>query len=166
MQSKVSVVLVKSKSIDNSSDINKMSVHLEQMLAEKDRVDLKVRQGVTDASIRSSNFIVFCGYDSAILAEFFKSLTIIENLEDNLGPILFLYDEPGQSIWDHLNYILRSGMDLGRVNPKVFDKIISTWSHRDIISTVEINIRKLGTESITNSLPASDGGNVPETSGA
>lgn len=164
MQSKVSVILLKSKTIDNSSDINKMTVHLEQILTEREKLDLKTRQSLTDANIKSSDFIVFCGYDSSILSEFFKALSIIEGLEgSSSGPFLFLYDEPGQSIWEHLNYILTSGMDLRRIDPKVFNKIISTWSYRDIINTVDISIRKLGINAVNDNSPAVDGGDASET---
>lgn len=147
MQSKVSVVLVKSKAVDNSSDLNKMAVHLEQVLTEKDGVELKVRQGLTEAAIKSSSFVVFCGYDCATLAEFFKALSVIEGMESGEAPILFLYEEPGQSVWERLNYILRDGMDLRRVDPKIFNKIVDTWTYRDIIVTIDIALRKLGTGS-------------------
>jgi hypothetical protein len=166
MQSKVSVILLRSKNIDNSSDINKMSVHLEQVLTEKNKVDLKVRQSVTEAGIKSANFIVFCGYDSSILSEFFKALSVVESMEGSEGPTLFLYEEPGQSVWESLNYVLTRGMDLRRVSPKVFNKIIDTWSYRDIISTIDISIRKLGIDSATSNSTPSDGGNVPEVVGA
>ena len=147
MQSKISVVLLKSKAVDNSSDLNKMAVHLEQVLTEKDGVDLKVRQSVTEASAKSSDFIIFCGYDTAALSEFFKALSAVEAMDGKEGPILFLYEEPGQSPWERINYLLRDGMDLGRVSPKVFDKVIDTWSYRDIISTIDVSLRRLGTGS-------------------
>jgi hypothetical protein len=157
MQSKVSVILVQSKAIDNLSDINKMSVHLEQVLTEREKVDLKTRQSLTDANIKGSDYIVFCGYDTSIFAEFFKALAVIESLEGSAeGPILFLYDEPGQSIEDHLNYILTRGMDLRRVNPKIFNKIIHTWRYNDIIATVDISIKRLGTDATIDSSSDSD----------
>ena len=71
MQAKISAVLIKSRAVDNSSDLNKMAVHLEQVLTEKDGVELKVRQGLTEASMKSASFIIFCGYDCATLGEFF-----------------------------------------------------------------------------------------------
>jgi hypothetical protein len=151
MQSKISVILLKSKVVDNSSDLNKMVVHLEQLLAEKDGVDLKVRQSVTDALTKSSDFVIFCGYDTSTLSEFFKTLSIIEGMEGTDGPCVFLYEEPGQSPWERINYLLRDCMDLGRTNPKVFDKVISTWSYRDIVSTIEVSLRRLGTGSISSS---------------
>jgi hypothetical protein len=152
MQAKVSVVLLKSKAVDTSSDMNKMSVHLEQLLTEKDGVDLKVRQTLTEAAIKSASFVVFCGYDSVTLSEFFKAVASIEAAEGNSSPTIFLYEEPGQSIWEHINYIFRSGVDLRRIDPKIFDKVIDTWSYRDIIGTVDVAIRRLG----TNSTPTSD----------
>lgn len=147
MQSKVSVVLIKSRAVDNSSDLNKMAVHLEQTLTEKDGVELKVRQGLTDAVIKSSTFIVFCGYDCATLSELFKALSVVEGMDCGEGPVLFLYEEPGQSVWERLNYILRDGMDLRRMDPKIFNKIVDTWTYKDIISTIDVALRKLGTGS-------------------
>ena len=66
MSSKVSVVILKSKSVDSTSDINKMVVHLEQILTEKDNIDLKVRQSLTDPIIKSSQFIIFAGWDQGL----------------------------------------------------------------------------------------------------
>jgi len=148
MQSKISVIMLKGKAVSNSSDMNKMAVHLEQILTEKNKVEVKIRQSITEAVIKSTDFIVFCGYDTSVLSEFFKVLSVIENSEDGIGPTVFLYEEPGQSIWEHLNYILRGGTDLRRINPKIFNKIVDVWSYRDIISTIDISIRQLGIESV------------------
>lgn len=147
MQSKISVVLIKSKAVNNSSDLNKMAVHLEQILTEKDGVELKVRQSLTDSAIKTAAVVVFCGYDCGMLGEFFKALAAIEVFEGGEGPLLFLYEEPGQSVWERINYILRDGMDLGRVDPKVFNRVVDSWAYRDIISTVDLALRKLGTRS-------------------
>jgi hypothetical protein len=143
MQSKVSVILVKSKTIDTSSDINKMAVHLEQILTEKDKTDIKVRQSVTEAIIKTADYMVFCGYDSGLLAEFFKALSVVEEAEPEMGPQLFLYEEPGQSIWEHLNSILMEGVGLGRVDPKIFNRVVTTWSYRDIVQTINIKLRTI-----------------------
>jgi hypothetical protein len=150
MQSKVSIILVKSKTINNSSDINKMAVHLEQILLEKEKTDVKTRLSITEPVIKSADFIVFCGYDSSLLSEFFKTLSVIESLDENDGPTVFLYEEPGQTIWEHLNYILRAGAGLQRISPKVFNKVIDTWSYRDIIGTIDVGIKKLGTRATNN----------------
>jgi len=156
MQSKISVILIKRRAVDNSSDLNKMAVHLEQMLTEKDGVELKVRQGLTEAAIKSASFVVFCGYDNAALSEFFKALSVIEGMEGDSGPVLFLYEEAGQSIWERMNYILREGMDLRRMDPKIFNKIVDTWTYKDIISTIDVALRKLGTGSPTSAGTSAD----------
>jgi hypothetical protein len=148
MQSKISVLLLKGKNVDEMSDMNKMAVHLEQVLTEKDGVDLKIRQGLTDPAIKSSDFIVFCGYDCGILGELFKALSVIESLDGKEGPVLFLYEEPGNSIYEHLNRVLTSGMDLKRIESKVFDKIIDTNTYRDIIGYIDVSLRKLGTSAV------------------
>jgi len=149
MQSKVSVLLLKGKNVDEMSDMNKMAVHLEQMLTEKNGVDFKVRQGLTDPSVKSSDFIVFCGYDCGILSEFFKALSAIEGLDGDEGPTLFLYEEPGISVYERINNILTEGMDLRRISPKVFKKIVDTTSYRDIIGYIDVSLRKLGTAATT-----------------
>lgn len=143
MQAKISVVLIKSRAVDNSSDLNKMAVHLEQVLTEKEGVELKVRQGLTEASMKSASFIVFCGYDCAALGEFFKALSAIEACEGSDGPMVFLYEEAGQSIWARINYILRDGVDLGRMDPKIFNRVIDTWSYRDIVGVLDSKLRTL-----------------------
>jgi hypothetical protein len=149
MQLKLSVVLLKGQNINAESDINKMAVHLEQMLTEKDGVDLKVRQSLTEPTIRKTDFIVFCGYDTALLSELFKAMSVVETCEPNEGPTLFLYDEPGQSIQSHIDYIIRAGVDIRRIDPKLFDKVIDTWSHNDIIGYINVALRRLGTSSDT-----------------
>jgi len=154
MQSKISVILLKSKAVDNSSDLNKMAVHLEQVLTEKDGVDLKVRQSVTEASVKSTDFVIFCGYDTVSLSEFFKACAVVEGMEGTEGPTIFLYEEPGQSPWERLNYILRDGMDIGRVSPKIFNKIIDTWTYKDIISTIDVSLRRLETGSADSPNPS------------
>jgi hypothetical protein len=166
MQSKLSVILLKGRNIDETSDMNKMAVHLEQILSEKDGIDLKIRQSITDAMLKSVNFIVFCGYDTTILSEFFKSLSAIEAVEGQEGPTVFLYEEPGQSIWEHLNYILREGMDLGRVSPKVFNKVVDVWSYHDIINTINISLKRLGTNATNDNSPSTLRGNASEVVGA
>jgi len=154
MQAKISAVLIKSKAVDNSSDLNKMAVHLEQVLTEKEGVELKVRQGLTEASMKSASFIIFCGYDCGSLGEFFKALSAIEACEGSDGPMIFLYEEAGQSIWERINYILRDGVDLGRMDPKIFNRVIDTWSYRDIISTIDVSLRRLGTQSTSDTSSA------------
>lgn len=166
MQSKISVVLLKSKVVDNSSDLNKMAVHLEQLLAEKDGVELKTRQSLTDPTIKSASFIIFCGYDCPTLSEFFKALSTIESLEGVEGPTLFLYEEPGQSVWERLNYVIRDGVDLRRISPKIFDKVIDTWSYRDIITTIDIALRRIGTGSTSDTGPEAKRGATPASTGA
>lgn len=143
MQAKISVILIKGKAVDNSSDLNKMAVHLEQVLTEKDGVELKVRQGLTEASMKSASFIIFCGYDCATLGEFFKALSTIESCEGSDGPTIFLYEEAGQSIWERINYILRDGVDLRRMDPKIFNRVIDTWSYRDIVGVLDSKLRTL-----------------------
>lgn len=145
MQSKISVLFLKGKNIGEMSDMNKMSVHLEQVLTEKDGIDLKIRQGLTDPAIKSADFIIFCGYDCGILEEFFRTLSVIEALEGKEGPVIFLYEEPGNSIYEYINRILTAGMDLKRISPKVFDKIVDTNTYRDIIGYIDVSLRKLGT---------------------
>lgn len=164
MQPKLSVVLLKGQNVNAESDINKMAVHLEQMLTEKDGVDLKVRQNLTEPIIRKTNFIVFCGYDTMILSELFKAMSAIETCEPNEGPTLFLYEEPGQSIQEYINSLVRAGSDLGRINHKLFDRVVDTWSHNDIIGYINVALRRLGSSSnVTNSPVASiDGTGTPD----
>jgi hypothetical protein len=148
MPSKISVVLLKGKSIGETSDINKMAVHLEQILTEKDQVDFKVRQSLTEPAIKTSEFIVICGSDTSSLSELFKALSVLEALDGDDGPTVFLYDEPGIYTYEQINSILTDGMDAGRVNPKVFNKIVNTTSYRDIIGYIDVALRKIGTAAV------------------
>lgn len=145
MQSKTSVILLKAKNIDETSDINKMAVHLEQILSEREGVELKTRQSVTEVGVRSADFIVFCGYDSGVLGEFFKACGVVESMKggEKTPPTLFLYDEPGESVMEFVNYILRRGSDLGRVDSSIFEKVIDTWTHNDIIGTIDLHTKRL-----------------------
>lgn len=145
MQPKISVLLVKGKNIGDTSDMNKMAVHIEQVLTEKDGIDFKTRQGLTDPAIKSSSFIIFCGYDLSTLTEISKTLGVIEGIEGTPSPLVIVYEEPGVGIDESLNRILMEIMDLGRLNPKVFNKLVHTSSYRDIIGYIDASIRKLGT---------------------
>jgi len=143
MSSKVSVVILKSKSVDSTSDINKMVVHLEQILTEKDSIDLKVRQSLTDPIIKSSQFIIFAGWDASILSQFFNVVNILEKHETNDDKKLFLFDEPGKNCWTDLNRLLTFGMDIERFDPVVFDSVVDCWNYRDIMSYIDLELRKL-----------------------
>ena len=142
MSEKVSVVIIKAKSVDTTSDLNKMVVHLEQILTEQQKVDIKVRQSITETTFKNSDFVIFAGWDSTLISQFFNSVAILEKDEKN-DTILFLYDEPGASCWSNINRILTEGMDLGRIDSKIFKKIVDCWSYRDIMSYIDVKLRKL-----------------------
>jgi hypothetical protein len=145
---RVSVVLVKSKQAEPTSDINKMTVHLEKLLEENPSVDLKSRNSVTDANIKSADFVVFCGFNLDNLSSLFQALSVIELTESPIKtPIVFLYDEPGQSIYEDLDRILMRGMDLKRINHRIFKSLVDTWRHHDIIGMVNQEIKTRENES-------------------
>lgn len=167
MQIKPSVLLLKGRNTSDMSDICKMAVHLENVLLEMDGVDFKTRQGLTDSAIKSSDFVIFCGFDSYILSEFFRVLHIIENLPEEVnGPIVFLYEEPGKSIYEHLNYILTSGMDEKRISSRVFKNIVDTWRYRDIVDSIAIAVRRLGSLPDSKPSAAINPGTPGESAGA
>jgi len=149
MSSKVSIVILKSKSVDSTSDINKMVVHLEQILTEKDNIDLKVRQSLTDPIIKSAKFVIFAGWDSSILAQFFTLINALEKQETNIDKKLFMFDEPGKNCWNDLNRLLTFGMDIDRFSPEIFESVVDCWNYRDIMSYIDLELRKL--ESDANS---------------
>lgn len=144
MSDKVSVVIIKAKSVDATTDINKMAVHLEQILTERPNVDVKTRQSVTEATLKATDFIIFTGWDSMSLSLLFSTIGFLEK-EDNSAKekMIFLFDEPGANCWDNINRILTEGMDLGRVDSKIFKKITDCWNYRDIISYIDVKLRKL-----------------------
>ncbi len=116
---------------------------MEQILTEKEGVDLKVRQSLTDPLIKSSKFIIFAGWDSSILCQFFNALSVIEKQEMDEGRKLFLFDEPGKNCWTDLNRILTFGMDIERFDPVVFDSVVDCWNYRDIMSYIDLDLRRL-----------------------
>lgn len=140
---KVVVTLIKSKQAESTSDINKMTVHLEKVLYENQGVDLKIRSSVTDANAKSSDFIVFCGFSLNTLSSLFQCLSITESTESPAKPpFVVLYDEPGRSIYEDLNRILMTGMDMRRVDPKIFKSILDTWRYSDIINLVSQEVKR------------------------
>lgn len=143
MPAKTSVVIVKSKSVDNASDLNKMVVHLEQILTEKEGVEIKVRQSITEALVKGADFVVFAGWDNSLLSSFFSTLSTIEKIEPPVDKKIFLFDEPGSNCWTDLNRILTFGMDLGRIDQNLFEKIVDCWNYRDIMSYIDFKLRQL-----------------------
>jgi len=144
MSDKVSVVIIKAKSVDATTDINKMTVHLEQILTERPNVDVKIRQSVTEATLKASDFIIFTGWDSTSVSLLFSTISLLEKEDDSAKEkMIFLFDEPGANCWDNINRILTDGMDLGRVHSKIFKKITDCWNYRDIISYIDVKLRKL-----------------------
>ena len=149
MPAKTSVVIVKSKSVDNASDLNKMVVHLDQILTEKEGVEVKVRQSLTDVLVKGSDFIVFAGWDNSLLSTFFGALGTIEKLEGANNKKIFLFDEPGSNCWTDVNRLMTFGMDLGRVDPNLFENIVDCWNYRDIMSYIDLKLRQLDTNDST-----------------
>lgn len=143
MDSKISVTLIKSKGIDGESNVNKMAVHIENLLTEKAGVEFKTRNSLTDSVIKSSKFVIFCGFDSQLISEIFKTLAFIESNPQESQPMICLYDEPGNSIYEHIDRILMRGIDLNRTYSKIHDRIMDCWSYRDIIGLIDIEIRRL-----------------------
>ena len=143
MPAKISVTIIKAKSVDTTSDLNKMVVHLEQILTEKEGVEIKTRQSITEALIKSSDYIVFAGWDTMALSNFFITLNALEKQEVDDDKKIFLFDEPGSNCWDDINRLLTFGMDLGRIDGKLFDKINDCWNYRDIMSYIDVKFRKL-----------------------
>jgi hypothetical protein len=153
MSEKVSVVIIKAKSVDTTSDLNKMVVHLEQILAEQQKVDVKVRQSITETTFKSSDFVIFAGWDSNLLSQFFTAIGILEK-EEVTEKMLFLFDEPGSNCWDNVNRLLTDGMDLGRIDSSIFKKIIDCWNYRDIMSYIQVKLRKLDSNATSGDLSA------------
>lgn len=155
MSEKVSVVIIKAKSVDAITDINKMTVHLEQVLAEKQNVEVKTRQSVTEVTLKGSDFIVFAGWDSAAVSQLFSAISLLEKEDDSAKEkMIFLFDEPGANCWENVNRILTEGMDLGRVDSKIFKKITDCWNYRDIISYIDVKLRKLNANATSGDLSA------------
>ena len=126
-----------------------MVVHLEQTLTEKEGVELKTRQSITEALVKGSDFIVFAGWDNLLLSNLFAALNFLEKQEAEDDKKIFLFDEPGSNCWGDVNRLLTEGMDLGRIDGKLFKKIEDCWNYRDIMSYIDVKLRKL--ESNANS---------------
>ena len=143
MSSKISVTIIKARSVDTVSDLNKMVVHLEQILTEKEGIEVKNRQSITETTIKSSDFIVFAGWDLSLLSHLFNVLALLEKQEIEDDKRIFLFDEAGSNCWDDVNRLMTAGMDLGRIDYKLFNKIENCWNYRDIISFIDVKLRKL-----------------------
>lgn len=155
MSDKVSVVIIKAKSVDATTDVNKMTVHLEQILTEKQKVDVKTRQSVTEATLKGSDFIIFAGWDSMSISQLFSTISFLEKEDESAKEkLVFLFDEPGASCWDGLNRLLTDGMDLRRIDSKIFKKIVDCWSYRDIMSYIDVKLRKLDVNATSGDLNA------------
>lgn len=140
MSSKLSVTVLKARGLADDSDVHKLYVHLVNILGEKEGIDLKTRSSLTEAAIKSSDYIVLCGSDASTLSELFKCFSVFE---EEQFPMIFLYDEAGSSVEDDLNALLRFLTDKSRINVKIFKKLVYSWTYRDIIGTLDIGLRKL-----------------------
>lgn len=155
MSDKVSVVIIKAKSVNATTDINKMTVHLEQILTEKQKVDVKTRQSVTDTTLKGADFIIFAGWDSMAISQLFSTISFLEKEDDPAKErMVFLFDEPGANCWDSVNRILTEGMDLQRIDNKIFNKITDCWNYRDIMSYIDVKLRKLNNNATSGDLNA------------
>lgn len=150
MSNKIGVTLIKARALEDNSDVHKMALHLTTLLEEKEGVEFKTRNSLTDATIKASNYIIFCGGDSSTLAEFFKCVAFVESNTELELPTMFFYDEPGSSIESDLNNLLVFISDRRRLTASVFKKLIYSWTYRDIIGNIDVALRKQIESPVTN----------------
>lgn len=143
MSAKISVTVIKAQNIGADSDIPKLHMHLVNLLQEKEGVDLKTRNSLTEATIKGSDYIVLCGTDSATVSEYFKCISVVEGSKEVPMPKVFFYDVPGSWVEDDINALLRSMSDHRRVNVTVFENTFFSWNYRDIIGFVETDLKKV-----------------------
>lgn len=146
---------------ESERDLGVMIGHLRSVLAEIEGVEVATEVLTPDRPIPYSDYdhLVFCGYDHATLGHIHLAMAATETTR------ITLYDEPGAAIDRELGAIIYRAIDLRRAPGSSATRLVSSWSHRDIVATARQDVLKLGNGTDGSDKPAAGAVDSPSRSG-
>lgn len=146
---------------ESERDLGVMIGHLRSVLAEVEGVEVATEVLTPDRPIPYNDYhhLVFCGYDHVTLGHLHLAMAATETAR------ITLYDEPGAAIDRELGAIIYRAIDLRRVPGSSATRLVSSWSHRDIIATARQDVLKLGNGTDGPNQPAAGPVDAPSRSG-
>ena len=159
--SKHSLALLYTLRSESEKDLGVMIGHLRSMLAEIDGVDVSIEVLNPGRPVPYSNYqhLVFCGYDHTTLGHIHLAMAATETAR------ITLYDEPGAAIDRELGAIVYRAIDLRRAPGSSATRLVSSWSHRDIIATARQDVLKLSHGTDGSTQPTADVVDAPSRPG-
>lgn len=150
--SKHSLAILYTERSESERDLGVMIGHLRSVLSEVEGVEVTTEVLTPDRPVPYSDYdhMVFCGYDHTTLGHIHLAMAATETAR------ITLYDEPGAAIDRELGAIVFRAIDLRRAPGSSALRLVSSWSHRDIVATARQDVLKLGN--------GTDGPNQPAAS--
>jgi hypothetical protein len=159
--SKHSLAILYTERSESEKDLGVMIGHLRSVLAEIEGVEVAIEILTSERPIPYSDYqhLVFCGYDHTTLGHIHLAMAATETAR------ITLYDEPGAAIDRELGAIVYRAIDLRRVPGSSATRLVSSWSHRDIIATARQDVLKLSHGTDGSNQPAAGPVDAPSRSG-
>ncbi len=119
-------------------DLGRMIHHLDGVLAEIEGVEVVTEELAADRAVDYGRYdhLVFCGYDHITLGHIHLAMAATETAR------ITLYDEPGAAIDRELSAIMFRAIDLRRAPGSSATRLVSSWSHRDVVATARQDVLK------------------------
>ena len=134
------IALLYTERSEAEKDLGRMIRHLEGVLAEIDGVEVVTEKLVADRAVDYSRYghLVFCGYDHTTLGHIHLAMAVTDPAKVRIT----LYDEPGAAIDRELSAIVFRAIDLRRAPGSSATRLVSSWSHRDVVATAKQDVLK------------------------
>ena len=129
------IALLYTERSEAEKDLGRMIRHLEGVLAEVEGVEV-VTERLTADCVPDYNLyghVVFCGYDHITLGHIHLAMAATDPAKVRIT----LYDEPGAAIDRELSAIVFRAIDLRRAPGSSATRLVSSWSHRDVVATAK-----------------------------
>jgi len=155
------IALLYTERSGSERDLGLMITHLESVLTEVDgvKVTTELLTAVDTVDYGQYEHLVFCGYDYTTLGHIHLAMAATETSR------ITLYDEPGAAIDRELGAIIYRAIDLRRAPGSSATRLVSSWSHRDIVATAKQDVLRLGYGASRHTEPRTDASPTPARSG-
>ena len=157
------IALLYTERSEAEKDLGKMIRHLETVLGEIEDLEVVTERLNTDTLPNYTLYghLVFCGYDHITLGHIHLAMAVTDPAKTRIT----LYDEPGAAIDRELSAIMFRAIDLRRAPGSSATRLISSWSHRDIVVTARQDVLKSKDGASRNPKPTPGSSPAPARSG-
>lgn len=138
---KHTIALLYTDRSEGEKDLGKMIGHLAGVLAEVEGAEVVAEKLAADRIVDYNRYdhLVFCGYDFVTLGHIHLAMAATDPERVRIT----LYDEPGAAIDRELSAIVFRAIDLRRAPGSSATRLVTSWSHRDIVSTARQDVLRL-----------------------